>query len=176
MKIRKARMGDVEAMHELINRHAKRGRMLARSRMELYENLRDFFVAAENRRVFGSAALHISWESLAEIKSVSVCETAQDSGVGRRLVRACLREAVNLGVRRVFVLTYVPEFFEKIGFGRIDRAELPHRIWAECVRCPEFPDCGEIPMAVELPKRKNGTGRTRAAVARKRKQGGSPRG
>ncbi len=156
MKIRKARMGDVEAMHALINRHAKRGRMLARSRLELYENLRDFFVAAENRKVHGAAALHISWESLAEIKSVAVCDGAHRNGIGRRLVRACLKEAAGLGARKVFVLTYVPAFFEKLGFGRIDRAELPHRIWAECVRCPEFPDCGEIPMAVELPRKKNG--------------------
>ncbi|MHC4915234.1 MAG: N-acetyltransferase [Planctomycetota bacterium] len=168
MKVRKARMGDVEAMHELINRHAKKGSMLARSRMELYENLRDFFVAAEKRRVFGTAALHISWESLAEVKSVAVCETAQTKGLGRRLLRACMREAAKLGARRVFVLTYVPDFFEKAGFKRIDRADLPHRIWAECVRCPEFPDCGEIPMAVDLPKRRNGAGRTRAAGARKK--------
>ena len=156
MRIRKARMGDVEAMHALINRHAKRGRMLARSRLELYENLRDFFVAAENRKVHGAAALHISWEGLVEVKSVAVCDDANRSGVGRRLVRACLKEAVQIGARQVFVLTYVPEFFEKLGFGRIDRADLPHRIWAECVRCPEFPDCGEIPMAVELPRKKNG--------------------
>ncbi len=156
MKIRKARMGDVEAMHALINRHAKRGRMLARSRLELYENLRDFFVAAESRKVHGTAALHISWERLAEVKSLAVCESVQRGGVGKRLVRACLREAARLGTQRVFVLTYVPEFFKKLGFGLIDRADLPHRIWAECVRCPEFPDCGEIPMAVEIPKRKNG--------------------
>ena len=78
-----------------------------------------------------------------------------------------------LGARRVFALTYAPDFFEKAGFKRIDRADLPHRIWAECVRCPEFPDCGEIPMAVELPRRRNGTGRTRAAARRKirRKRG-----
>jgi amino-acid N-acetyltransferase len=175
VKIRKARMDDVEAMHELINRHAKRGRMLARSRMELYENLRDFFVAAEQRRVFGTAALHISWESLAEIKSLAVCETAQTKGVGRRLARACLREAGKLGVHRTFALTYVPEFFEKLGFARIDRSELPHRIWAECVRCPEFPDCGEIAMALELPRRGGSTGRTRAAGAG-RKRGRSARG
>lgn len=176
MKIRKARMGDVEAMHELINRHAKRGRMLARSRMELYENLRDFFVAAEKRRIFGTAALHISWEGLAEVKSVSVCETAQTRGVGRRLVRACLREAPKLGAHRVFALTYVPDFFEKLGFERIDRSELPHRIWAECVRCPEFPDCGEVPMAVTLPKRKNGNSRTRPVAARGKKKGRAKRG
>jgi amino-acid N-acetyltransferase len=167
VKIRKARMGDVEAMHELINRYAKKGLMLARSRMELYENLRDFFVAAEKRRVCGTAALHITWENLAEVKSLAVCQTAQGDGVGKRLVRACLREAAKLGTRRVFALTYVPEFFEKQGFGRIDRSELPHRVWAECVRCPEFPDCGEIAMARDLPRRKNGIARTRAAARRK---------
>jgi len=183
LRIRKARMGDVESVHDLINRQARQGRMLARSRLELYENLRDFFVASERRRVYGAAALHISWESLAEIKSVAVSEESRGSGVGARLVQACLREASKLGASRVFVLTYVPEFFEKLGFARIDRSELPHRVWAECVRCAEFPDCGEIPMAREVRVR-NGRrnrrtrrklrGRSRAGRSRAKK--GSRRG
>lgn len=156
MRIRKAQLGDVEAMHQLINRHAERGRLLARSRMELYENLRDFFVAAEKGRVHGTAALHICWESLTEVKSVAVREDACGGGIGRRLVRACLAEAGELGASRAFALTYVPEFFEKLGFARIDRADLPHRVWAECIRCPKFPDCGEIAVAVELPGRAAG--------------------
>lgn len=160
MKIRKARMTDVESVHELINRHAKAGRMLARSRMELYENLRDFFVAAERRKVHAAAALHLCWENLAEVKSLAVREAHQGAGIGRRLVRACLREAARLGVSRVFVLTYVPGFFEKLKFKRVDRSELPHRIWAECVRCPEFPDCGEVSMVVELAGRPSPRART----------------
>jgi amino-acid N-acetyltransferase len=179
LRIRKARMGDIESVHDLINRQARQGRMLARSRLELYENLRDFFVAAERRRVHGAAALHISWENLAEIKSVAVSEESRGSGVGARLVQACLREASKLGASRVFVLTYVPEFFEKLGFARIDRSELPHRVWAECVRCAEFPDCGEIPLAREVRVRNGRRGRRRRApvrTGRPRAKKGSRRG
>jgi amino-acid N-acetyltransferase len=156
-------MADVEKMHGLINHHAKAGRMLARSLLELYENLRDFYVAAEGGRILGTAALHLSWENLAEIKSVSVADGRQRQGLGRRLVEHCLKEASDLGVERVFVLTYVSSFFEGMGFSRIDRAELPHRVWAECVRCPDFPDCGEIAMIRPIPRKRRNVRRRRAA-------------
>jgi len=154
IRIRKARMSDVEKMQDLINHHAKAGRMLARSLLELYENLRDFYVASEGGKLLGTAALHTSWEDLAEVKSVSVAEGRQGSGLGRKLVEHCLAEAAALGVGRVFALTYVPGFFEKLGFTRIERSELPHRVWAECLRCPEFPDCGEIAMMRALPRKR----------------------
>jgi amino-acid N-acetyltransferase len=160
-------MGDVERMHDLINLHAKAGRMLARSLLELYENLRDFYVAAEDGRLLGSAALHLSWENLAEIKSVAVAESRQGQSIGRRLVEHCVQEAVELGVGRLFVLTYVTGFFEKLGFRRVERAELPHRVWSECVRCPEFPDCGEVAMIRDLPAKRRG-GRRRAPRGRRR--------
>jgi len=177
LKIRKASMGEVEAMHELVNRHAKRGRMLARSRLELYENLRDMFVAVEKGKVLGTAALHISWENLAEVKSVAVCQTVHGRGIGRKLVKACIEEARALNLHRIFVLTYVPEFFGKLGFKIIDRADLPHRIWAECVRCPEFPDCGEIPMALRIGGRASSRSLTKkAASAGKTSKGRKKRG
>ena len=167
IRIRKARMADVEKMQDLINQHAKAGRMLARSLLELYENLRDFYVAAEGGRVVGAAALHTSWEDLAEVKSVAVADGRQGQGLGRKLIEHCLQEASALGVPRVFVLTYVPGFFEKLGFRRIERSELPHRVWAECLRCPEFPDCGEIAMIREIPrKRRNGRARGRKGARR----------
>ena len=162
IRIRKARMSDVEKMQDLVNHHAKAGRMLARSLLELYENLRDFYVAAEGGKVLGAAALHTSWEDLAEIKSVAVAEGRQGSGLGRKLVEHCLAEAAALGVGRVFSLTYVPGFFEKLGFTRIERTELPHRVWAECLRCPEFPDCGEIAMVQDLPKKRRPVRRSKA--------------
>ena len=167
IRIRKARMADVEKMQDLVNFHAKAGRMLARSLLELYENLRDFYVAAEGGRVVGAAALHTSWEDLAEVKSVAVADGRQGQGLGRTLVEHGLQEAASLGVPRVFVLTYVPGFFEKLGFRRIERSELPHRVWAECLRCPEFPDCGEIAMIRNIAKkRRNGRGRRKKRARR----------
>ena len=84
------------------------------------------------------------WEDLAELKCLAVSETAQGHGVGRRLVEACWEAARELEIKSVFALTYVAEFFEKCGYHRIDKADLPHKIWNECVRCPLFPNCQEI--------------------------------
>jgi amino-acid N-acetyltransferase len=161
-------MGDIEKVHALINHHAKAGRMLARSLLELYENVRDFFVAAEDGKILGAAALHPFWEDLAEVKSAAVLESRQNQGVGRKLVGHCLAEARALGFGRVFVLTYVPGFFEKLGFRRVERSELPHRVWAECLRCPEFPDCGEIAMILDLPKKRRVVHRRLRAKKHKR--------
>ena len=126
--------------------------MLPRSLSELYENIRDFFVFIQDDTLVGCAALHIFWKDLAEIKSVAVLETTQRKGIGRKLVRVCIREARKLRIAKMFVLTYVPEFFEKCGFRRVEKETLPHKIWSECVKCHKFPDCGEIPLILELGK------------------------
>lgn len=149
-RLRKARTGDVMAMQKLINGFADRGAMLHRSLSELYENIRDFFVVEEAGQVLGCAALHVSWNDLAELKSLAVAEAAQGRGHGRRLIRACLAEAEELGIARVFALTYVPELFVKQGFQIVDKALLPRKVWTECVYCPKFPDCGEIAVLIGI--------------------------
>lgn len=149
-RMRKARTGDVMAMQKLINGFADRGAMLHRSLSELYENLRDFFVIEEAGQVLGCAALHVSWNDLAELKSLAVAEAAQGRGHGRRLIQACMNEAEELGIARVFALTYVPELFAKQGFQVVDKALLPRKVWTECVYCPKFPDCGEIAVLIGI--------------------------
>ncbi len=148
--IRKARMGDVEAIHALITEWGRENVMIPRSRAELYESLRDFEVAEAGGEVIGCAALSIAWENLAEVRSMAVARPYQGRGVGRRLVAACLAEARRLDVRRVFALTTTPSFFERMGFGRVPKEELPHKIWADCLKCPKFPDCDEEAVAMEL--------------------------
>jgi amino-acid N-acetyltransferase len=143
-RLRKARTVDVPAMQRLINGFADRGAMLHRSLTELYENIRDFFVIEEAGEVVGCAALHVSWKDLAELKSLAVAEAAQGRGYGRRLIQACVDEAGEIGIARVFALTYVPELFVKMDFQVVDKALLPRKVWTECVYCPKFPDCGEI--------------------------------
>ncbi|MFP4087465.1 MAG: GNAT family N-acetyltransferase, partial [Desulfobacteraceae bacterium] len=59
-------------------------------------------------------------------------------------------EARSLGIKKVFTLTYVPDFFVKMGFEEIEKAVLPHKIWADCLKCPKFPDCDEIAMMLIL--------------------------
>jgi len=152
MEIRKAFIADVPAIEALISHFADRDRMLHRSLSELYENLRDFFVAEEEGQVLGCCALHLVWADLAEVKSLAVSETAQGKGVGRRLVEACLAEAAQIGIPRVFCLTYEVQFFTRCGFRVVDRSEFPRKVWSECVRCPKFFDCTEVAMSREVPR------------------------
>ena len=150
VRLRKARTGDVVAMQRLINGFADKGAMLHRSLSELYENIRDFFVVEDAGEVVGCAALHVSWKDLAELKSLAVSEASQGKGYGRLLIQACLDEALDIGLERVFALTYVPELFVKMAFQVVDKAMLPRKVWTECVYCPKFPDCGEIAVLIGI--------------------------
>ena len=143
-RLRRARTGDVVAMQQIINGFADRGAMLHRSLSQLYENIRDFFVVEEDGQIVGCAALHINWRDLAELKSLAVVDEAQGRGYGRDLIEACLAEAEEIGISRVFALTYLPDLFVKSAFQVVDRSTLPRKVWTECVYCPKFPDCGEI--------------------------------
>ena len=155
--IRKARMADVRGIHGLIAEYAKKGDMLPRSLADIYENLRDYFVFLGNDgELLGSAAIHIMWEDLAEVRSLAVREGRMRRGVGTQLVESCISEAIMLGIARVFALTYKPEFFEKLGFHVVDKAELPQKIWADCLKCSKFPDCDEVALVADFSGRKSG--------------------
>ncbi len=148
--IRKARIVDVRAIQGLIEGSASKGEMLHRSLSEIYDNIRDFYVFQGNRSLLGTCALHICWEDLAEIRSLMVLEDERRKGIGSKLVKACLREAKQLGIRKVFALTYELSFFQKFGFGIVDKATLPHKVWSDCLKCVKFPDCDEIAMTLQL--------------------------
>jgi amino-acid N-acetyltransferase len=148
--IRKAQIKDIAQIQQLINYFAKKDVMLPRSLNELYENLRDFWVAEEKDKIIGCAALHISWDDLAEVKSVAVAKNKQGKGIGKELVDACLDEAKELGAHKVFVLTFKPDYFKKFGFRRVKNSSLPHKIWAECINCCKFPNCQEIALLKKL--------------------------
>ncbi|HIE32433.1 MAG TPA: GNAT family N-acetyltransferase, partial [Thermodesulfobacteriaceae bacterium] len=87
---------------------------------------------------------------LGEIRSLVVSEEFHGTGIGAELVKACLSEARDLGLSRVFVLTVAPGFFEKLGFKLIEKSELPHKVWGDCIRCPKFPECDEVAMVKDL--------------------------
>ncbi len=142
--VEKARIQDVPQIHKLINYFADRDEMLPRSLSEIYENIRDYFVSRQGERVVASAALHVIWSDLAEIRAVAVVKEYQKKGIGTMLVETCLKEAESLDIPTVFCLTYQPAFFEKFGLSQIDKMEMPRKVWTECFRCPKFPDCGEV--------------------------------
>ena len=148
--IRKALISDVEKIQKVINHFAGKDLMLPRSLSEIYENLRDFFVYLEDGGMVGCVALHIFWKDLSEVKSLAVLEPYQKRGIGEKLLTGCIEEAKTLGVGKLFVLTYQPEFFQRRGFYPIDKEKLPHKIWTECVRCHKFPECKEVSLIMEL--------------------------
>lgn len=150
MEIRRARLCDINMIHQLISENAQKNLMLPRALSELYEHLRDYVVAVENKEVIGVCGLSICWEDLGEIRSLAVKEPWRAKGVGRTLVNNCLKEARELGIKKVFALTNTPEFFIKLGFREIPKEELPHKIWADCVKCPKFPKCDEIALLYRI--------------------------
>ncbi len=142
--IRYARMEDVPVIHSLLNHYASQGLLLPCSKSSLYDRLRDFVVYSDkSNAVLGVCALHISWENLAEIRSLAVVESQHGRGIGAALVKQCLLEAQMFGITQSFTLTYQSVFFKKLGFTPIDKKELPHKIWSDCINCPMFPDCDE---------------------------------
>lgn len=144
--IRKATIADVKTIHKLLMEYARDGLMLSRSLADIYEALRDFYVFEQDGVVAGTVCLHICWEDLAEVRSLAVDHVFEGKGIGRQLVEICLDEARQLGLKRVFALTYKQAFFEKLGFHVIEKSELPHKVWGDCLKCAKFPDCDEIAM------------------------------
>ncbi len=150
MFIRKAKITDVEDIHALITFYANKGLMLARPRSMLYEGIREFTVAEEKGKLVGVGSLHIIWEDLAEIRALAVDQEMTGQGVGRILVNAFLLEARELHIPRVFTLTYQAGFFEKCGFTLKAKEEMPQKVWKECINCPQFPNCEEEALVIDL--------------------------
>ncbi len=148
--VRKARLKDAGAIHSLINTYASDGILLPRSLNSIYEHIRDFWVYEEEGNILGCCALQIVWEDLAEIRSFAVRKDRKGEGIGRALIEACLKEARELGIEKVFSLTYVKDYFEKLGFRMIDKDRLPHKVWSDCINCPKFPKCDETAVILEL--------------------------
>lgn len=164
--VRPARAEDVPLIFETIGYWATQGKMLVRPMQNIFENLRDFFVAeleTEAGPVFaGNGALHILWGDIAEVRGLAVRPEIMAMGVGKKLVEACEAEARRVGIPVLFAWTYSVGFFEKCGFRLIDKTrELHPRVWSECLRCPFFVGCNEngvmkrldgVPMPRNLPE------------------------
>jgi amino-acid N-acetyltransferase len=150
IKVDRARVADANSMHRLISHFADKGEVLPRALSEIYDGIRDYFVVRKGGRVIACAALQVTWADLAEIRSLAVDEKEQNQNIGSLLIQACLNDAKELGIPRVFCLVRKPVFFEKHGFQLIDKKELPQKVWAECYRCPKFPDCDEVALICHL--------------------------
>jgi amino-acid N-acetyltransferase len=150
MNIRPARVMDVKEIHKLVEYHANNKEMLHRSLSVIYENIQEFVVLENEDKIVGCGALYVSWENLAEIKALAVSDKYKGQGFGRKIVKALQDNAKNLGVSRIFVLSFKPKFFIKLGYEIIPKETLPHKIWSECINCHLFSECGEVPLLITL--------------------------
>ena len=148
--VRAAKIGDAEAICELVNSYAERGLMLHRSLESIYECLRDFLVYCRDGRVVGCVALVLSWKDLGEIRSLAVEPGHQGRGVGRALVGRAVQDGRNLGLARIFALTCEPAFFAKLDFRTVDKDTLPTKVWRDCIHCPKAEACDEVAMVCDL--------------------------
>jgi amino-acid N-acetyltransferase len=152
VKLVKANLSDIPAMQSLVVSEVKDGIILERSEDEVATNIRSYVLAKEGEEVIGYAALHIHSLRLAEIRSLIVSSDHRGKNIGKKIVQFCLEEAKSLKVSgEVLVLTYLPQFFQKMGFVEIPKESIPeHKIWADCIKCIHFPVCNEISLVYKL--------------------------
>jgi amino-acid N-acetyltransferase len=151
--IRKATIADAKNIYTLIQSCAKKGKILERSLNNIYENIRDFWIYENKTKIVACCALSVvGWQDLGEIRSLVVAPKFRSKKVGTNLVKRCVEEARSLGIRRIFALTFIPSFFKGLGFKTIDKKDLPHKIWSDCINCVYFPDCEEQAMILAIAK------------------------
>jgi len=148
--IRPAEMKDVESILELINDYAKQGLMLPRSPFDIYRKLTAFCVCEIEGKVVGCSHLSIAWKDLAEVASLAVSPDYKGKGFGRALVDWQKKQAENLGISRLFTLTYQVGFFEKCGFYKVEKETLPHKVFGDCLRCPKIDNCDENALIYDI--------------------------
>ena len=144
--LRRAKTKDVPQIVQLINHYAGKGEMLSRSQSQVFNVLRDYVVVEEDGRLVGCGALHVIWNDIAEIRSLAIAPERVGQGLGKSIVEYLVEDARGLELPRIFILTYKPDFFAKLKFEPVDKKDLPHKVWKDCLNCPKFPDCDEVAM------------------------------
>jgi amino-acid N-acetyltransferase len=144
LTVRKASMPDIRALLDLVNGYAAQGVMLPRTEFEMSENIRDFTLAFVGDELVGCGALHFYSPTSGEVRSLAVDPRIKTRGVGRAIVEALELEAIEYQLHSIFAFTYVPGFFERVGFHEVERGALPLKAWKDCLRCPKFQSCDEI--------------------------------
>ena len=135
VQIRRARTSDVKEIRRLVDTYTADRRLLTKATVTLYEHVQEFWVAVTpDGSVVGCGALHVMWEDLAEVRTVAVDPDCRGRKIGHRIVSELLSVARDLGVKRVFVLTFETEFFASFGFRPIDGTPVTHQVYEELLR------------------------------------------
>ncbi len=141
----KAKLSDIAPMQEVVKSEVEKGIILFRSSDEMATNIRSYILAKEDDVIVGFGALHFHADDLAEIRSLVVKEGFRGRGIGKGIIQNLIVEGTQLGVKKIFTLTYQKAFFESTGFTEISKETLPsHKIWADCIKCKHFPICDEV--------------------------------
>ncbi|XQW84831.1 argininosuccinate lyase [Thalassotalea piscium] len=146
MSVRRARMSDVDNIFKLTCYWADKGEILPRSRDNIIHDIQNFVVAEIDGNVVGCASLYIYQTGLAEIRSVVIDKTAHNQGQGQALVQYLLGFAHQIELEKIIVLTYIPEYFSKLGFNLIEKSSLADNIIEDSEPSPHKDPADEVAM------------------------------
>jgi amino-acid N-acetyltransferase len=132
--IRPAQTKDVKSIRTLVDSYAAPGQMLSKETVTLYESVQEFIVAEKDGVLVGCGALHILWEDLAEVRTVAVVQGLQKQGIGHQILEAIIERAREVGVEKIFCLTFQIEFFGRHGFEVIEGTPVDADVYAELLR------------------------------------------
>ena len=134
ISVRPARTSDVKAIRELVDSYAAPGQMLSKETVTLYESVQEFLIAEKDGAVVGCGALHVLWEDLAEVRTVAVAQEFHKQGIGHLILNEIIKRAREVGVKRIFCLTFQTEFFGSIGFKEIHGTPVEPDVYAQLLR------------------------------------------
>ena len=132
--VRPARTSDIKKITSIVDSYATQRRLLSKDTVTLYEGVQEFTVAEVNGEVVGCGALHVLWEDLAEVRTVAVIESMQGKGIGHAILESILNKAKEIGVKKVFCLTFETKFFDSHGFSEIQGAPVEPDVYAQLLR------------------------------------------
>jgi amino-acid N-acetyltransferase len=134
IEVRPACTSDIKGIHNLIANFASDGRMLQKETVTLYESVQEFMVAVEDGQVVGCGALHVLWEDLAEVRSVAITENLRGNGIGNQILERIIDRARELGLSRIFCLTFETKFFGRHGFEEIQGTPVEPEVYAQLLK------------------------------------------
>ena len=149
-QVKPATMADVDGIHQLLDYYARRADLLPRPLNNISRQIQQFSVVRDNEAVIACASLEMFTRNLAEVRSLAVAENYHGDGMGKMLVTHLIDSARALGLQRLMALTYIPDFFRRLGFQVVEKSIFPEKVWGVCIHCPKHSQCDEIAVLLNL--------------------------
>ena len=148
--LRSAEAAEAKKLHALIQANLEEGHLLPRTLNELTLHASRFVVAVRGRRIIGCAELASLSARVAEVRSLAVDKRARGSRIGVTIVDELRRRARREGFEKLCAFTHAPGYFIHMGFSIVPHLWLTEKIFTDCVKCPQFRQCGQYAMVVPL--------------------------